>query len=127
MTLIKKTTKTLVLGVALLGLAVGASSWASTNSKLLLNDDELFWDYNGNPELTSPDHSEESNYSRASNQDATCINNTKFCQIKAPVKPSSSPEVPDLSAPSSVSGQTIQDRIEDAQQNGPNETVSMKN
>ncbi|MBE8722023.1 hypothetical protein [Sphingobacterium pedocola] len=41
MTLIKKTTKTLVLGVALLGLAVGASSWAS--AKATLAQDETMW------------------------------------------------------------------------------------
>ncbi|TJZ49906.1 hypothetical protein FAZ15_22055 [Sphingobacterium olei] len=47
MTLIKKTTKTLVLGVALLGLAVGASSW--TNK---IQDNTWYFNSNNPSDIT---------------------------------------------------------------------------
>jgi hypothetical protein len=70
MTLIKKTTKTLVLGVALLGLAVGASSWAS--AKATLAQDETMWGrtQDGNwVELQTP-----------AEQNAPCIEDPNVCK-----------------------------------------------
>jgi hypothetical protein len=56
MTLIKKTTKTLVLGVALLGLAVGASSWASARTERDADTvaPARFFNTSGNPASTNP-------------------------------------------------------------------------
>ncbi|GGH11922.1 hypothetical protein FAZ19_00065 [Sphingobacterium alkalisoli] len=53
MTLIKKTTKTLVLGVALLGLAIGASSWASARTEAQLATGHLVNKGSGQFELRS--------------------------------------------------------------------------
>lgn len=126
----------MILLTALLGL--GVTAWALNDNKAKdlnasalganeANQTEVFWDYNGSRPLNSTDHVLPEKYSYAANQNLDCDKNTAFCQIKAPVLPGSSPAQPDLGAPSTVPGQSIQDRIEDAQLNGPNETVTMKN
>lgn len=126
----------MILLTALLGL--GVTAWALNDNKAKdlnvsalgaheANQTEVFWDYNGSRPLNSTDHVLPEKYSYAANQNLDCDQFTAFCQIKAPVLPGSSPAQPDLSAPSTVPGQSIQDRIEDAQVNGPNETVTMKN
>ncbi|WP_144062728.1 hypothetical protein [Sphingobacterium paucimobilis] len=126
----------MILLTAILGL--GVTAWALNDNKAIdstvnLHDadeasqTEVFWDYNGSRPLNSTDHILPEKYSYAANQNLGCDQSTAFCQIKAPVLAGSSPAQPDLSAPSTIPGQNIQDRIEDAQLNGPNETVTMKN
>ena len=90
---------------------------------------ELYWDFTGSENPTEADDPTNPLHYTLSELNQECYSGVEICQIKAPADLLADPSgnTPDFDAIVPFENVSLLDRIEEAMQNGPNETATLKN
>lgn len=113
----------MAIAAAVIAFGSVAYTVAESKSSSLTNE---HWNFVGSDDPQTPDNYLSADQYEPADENENCDGSETLCQVYAPASESNS-DIPDFGAIVIAPDQTVQDRIQDALSNGPNETVTMEN